>query len=1251
MQCLDRVASASDGTLDVMVTLTGPSAAGKVCVCVSVCAYVMCGRVCVCAEHVPPPLPPTTLTLKKCLPASLPPLRCCVNVQAQALLLAKPRQEAQFPWLRGVKAVAVPPVVAHALLQGPPVARFDFGAMKAQADQLAAHACTRPECFNGDHAHPPPPGRVAEGDADVDLGQTNVDAVFAMVQQLQELLTNPDDVGLEGLSEGLCEDVLSACRSDSAPQLRPFMLIATAVLGAGDTSAGATAAPAAPPGPAPAAPPVPAGATAAPAAPAVPASTAPAAPAGASAARATPGAAPTAGATAAPATPARLLPTGVFNRLKRHRMKAREKARARKASTTAAAAAPAHGTPTPTGAGAPAVDGPALAPAGGSSTAPNPVPVPLAPRFQAAAKAVKAGAPPVRAPDLSPPPGEDSCVERESVRDLLAGVADPDSASLDLCLPAFVRVDPVRAGHGQLSDVPWHGVLVEVCRDQLGGPFVGRVENSGVLYTVPTGQLHRFKPSAVTDLLCKLWATTRPYQDLVKAPGDQPRPPTVTKAYEVFTTVPVYASQALFVDGSVAGVLKDALPIVGKVRARALQLFRVFVGEALDSSGNGEFPPALHPHVRYILRACFRHCSPSSISSNSKKDASLPLLFHVVWERTVRRVAGVWQSFTADEVASVTGLSSSLDELSDHVFEVDLRNLLVLTRDQLEGHLAASCGVPLAEVPGLLDGESLPSDTKLAELVEEDVLGMSAASYVRLYHACRDPDATSSRVAAAEAKKQAKAAKRRRKGKGAASAGSAARAGPGKVRKEEEEEEEEEEDPSPPAPPAPSASPALGGPGALGQPSQASVGAAAGDSASPLEGPPPGTPGGVGAPPPAPPPAPPAAKTGTKTEEALSRRLAASFTLRARLAGAGVRVSSGQLACILPTPRLGPVALPLTRRVVGPVLRGALGRLEAEASTSSQGQAPAAAEALAARIAGLRAVLDAVPRNKDGSAQRDLPLQALFSSEHPVIKGLLQRYGALPATGAFTGKGVRFAIPVVKVVRLPPTTKAGTQWANVDVAAGKYRVAERQFVEGWRTTQDFVLGRPGKYKLHVVPRQPLPKGVPVVGCDPGVNCPLFTDTGVYLFSEDWYRARRLRIQSRKKPSNVRRAEGELATTIARAVGQLEYLEYVKTRGGEVRHGAGVGRAVVGCVVCVVCGVCVGGGGVALLPSQPCRLSPVCCCACRVPCPVTVLPCIRTRPRSWHTMGPGSSCGRTRRCLPASALCWLPSLRPSPLTPT
>ena len=286
---------------------------------------------------------------------------------------------------------------------------------------------------------------------------------------------------------------------------------------------------------------------------------------------------------------------------------------------------------------------------------------------------------------------------------------------------------------------------------------------------------------------------------------------------------------------------------------------------------------------------------------------------------------------------------------------------------------------------------------------------------------------------------------------------------------------------------------------------------------------------------------------------------------------------------------------------MGPVLRGALGRLEAEASTSSQGQAPAAAEALAARIAGLRAVLDAVPRNKDGSAQRDLPLQALFSSEHPVIKGLLQRYGALPATGAFTGKGVRFAIPVVKVVRLPPTTKAGTQWANVDVAAGKYRVAERQFVEGWRTTQDFVLGRPGKYKLHVVPRQPLPKGVPVVGCDPGVNCPLFTDTGVYLFSEDWYRARRLRIQSRKKPSNVRRAEGELATTIARAVGQLEYLEYVKKRGGEVRHGAGVGRAVVGCVVCVVCGVCVGWGR---CPTSFPALSPVTCVLLCLPCPLS-----------------------------------------------
>jgi len=425
-------------------------------------------------------------------------------------------------------------------------------------------------------------------------------------------------------------------------------------------------------------------------------------------------------------------------------MKAREKARARKAGTTTTptgAGAPAVDDPAP----APAVDGPALAPAGG------PVPVSLAPRFLAAATAVKAGAPPVRAPDVVPPPAENSCVERESVGDLLA--ADPGRASLDLRLPAFVRVDPVPAGPGQLQDVPWHGVLVDVCGDQLGGPFVGRVENSGVLYTVPTAQLHRYKPSAVTDLLYNLWATTRSYQDLVHAPGDQLRPPTITKAYSVFTTVPVYASQSLFVDGSVAGVLKAALPVVGKVRARALQLFRVFLGEALDSSGNGEFPPALHPHVRFILRACFRHCSPSSISPNGKKDASLPLLFHVVWERTVRRVAGVWQSFTADEVASVNGLSSSLDDLADHVFEVDLRNLLSLTRDQLEGHLAASCGVPLAEVPGLLDGESLPSDARLAELVEEDVLGMSAASYVRLYHACRDPDATSRRVAAAEAKK------------------------------------------------------------------------------------------------------------------------------------------------------------------------------------------------------------------------------------------------------------------------------------------------------------------------------------------------------------------------------------------------------------------------------------------------------------------------------------------------------------------
>ena len=48
VQCLDRVASASDGTLDVMVTFTGPSAAGKVCVCecVRLCHVWPCVRVC-----------------------------------------------------------------------------------------------------------------------------------------------------------------------------------------------------------------------------------------------------------------------------------------------------------------------------------------------------------------------------------------------------------------------------------------------------------------------------------------------------------------------------------------------------------------------------------------------------------------------------------------------------------------------------------------------------------------------------------------------------------------------------------------------------------------------------------------------------------------------------------------------------------------------------------------------------------------------------------------------------------------------------------------------------------------------------------------------------------------------------------------------------------------------------------------------------------------------------------------------------
>ena len=227
------------------------------------------------------------------------------------------------------------------------------------------------------------------------------------------------------------------------------------------------------------------------------------------------------------------------------------------------------------------------------------------------------------------------------------------------------------------------------------------------------------------------------------------------------------------------------------------------------------------------------------------------------------------------------------------------------------------------------------------------------------------------------------------------------------------------------------------------------------------------------------------------------------------------------------------MALPLSQRVVAPVLRTALSRLQGDATSGAAEQRRA-----------LEAVLAAVP---DGATS--LPLEALFSTAHGGLGRLLKRYRQLPQTGYFTGKrgGVRFAFPFTRVFRLPPVTSSGDPWSNLAPASSPltYRTFTGDDNDRWGTLEDWQLGRNGRYQLGTVPRED--PGVPVVALDAGINCPLFCNTGRYVFSGHWYRGRTWRAGRRTKWDDVKAAEAAMAETVSRAVGELEFLEYLETR--------------------------------------------------------------------------------------------------------
>ena len=311
------------------------------------------------------------------------------------------------------------------------------------------------------------------------------------------------------------------------------------------------------------------------------------------------------------------------------------------------------------------------------------------------------------------------------------GVPDPDGDGVP-------DPDPGAAGGAPVpNDLPWYGLARVHPTDPAGHVLVC---SQGVEYRVPCGSAVPYSLSRVVCLLEALLECTAGSRPAPRAAAeDSSRPPTVAKPFTVFRTVSLYSSEQLFLADAVRCVLNDAQALVSRIRARALQLLRVFVGVA--HRWYGEIPEPLGPHLRYIVNRCFRYCSPASHRPNNARLDTLPAVFHVLWEETQRLVAGVWAPFSEDDVASLRGMSVSLNALADHTFHVDLRGLLDDTREQIGAHIALQCGVPSRDVDALLDGD-LPGAAVLEGLTGADVFGTTAREFVLRYHSCRDPAVT-----------------------------------------------------------------------------------------------------------------------------------------------------------------------------------------------------------------------------------------------------------------------------------------------------------------------------------------------------------------------------------------------------------------------------------------------------------------------------------------------------------------------------
>ena len=741
-------------------------------------------------------------------------------------------------------------------------------------------------------------------------------------------------------------------------------------------------------------------------------------------------------------------------------------------------------------------------------------------------------------------------LETDSLADLLSSQAVGPNVSTWALGTRMVQVTPPavpRRGQEEGKEegeegeeappvLPWFGFL-----RGLKSANVAVVEEDGVALEVPTATVHRFVRSAPTIAVCALLGA--PW--VVPCPTSADRAPTVSRAYTVHTTVSMYASKGVFLDPAVREVVADAHTVAARVRARAMQLLRVFVGEAVAVSEGRAFPDLLAPHLRYIVHACFRHCSPASLGPRQGKLASLPALFHTTWASTLARVHGVWAPFSEADITAVTGFAGSLSAFADHVFYVDLRGLLDCSRDQVAKHLSLQCGVPSASIDKLLDCPDEKRDQLLDSLQGEyqDSAGMDARAFVVLYHQCRDPATTARRLKRGKKKKRKKK-KKEAEAEAEAEDGEGAEETKGGGDDDDDEEEEEDDDEG-------------GDDDEEGGDDRDDDDDGMEDVVAEEEGP---GPGDAPGPAPGPAPAAPAVAAASDDEEAhedadvaLGLRLGKCFTLRWCLEGARFRTASGQAPCLVPNPALGPAALPLTRRIVGPVLRRALQRVTMLASTGTD---PAVHD----RARHLQRLVDAIP-----SGARTLSLEALFSTDHDTFRNVLRRYGELPATGWFTGGGLRFAVPRVKIFQMPAVEEGAApgaprfEWNNVDPRRGHPVYRAPPSGSGgpdrpWRTSVDWAMGVNGRYLLEVIPpRTPMPQGTPVIALDPGVGLPVCSSTGHFVYIEHWYRGRRWAAGLRRKPPDVKTAEAALSATLVRTASQLEYLCYLEAR-AEVRAG-------------------------------------------------------------------------------------------------